>query len=72
MNLLIEFIFFVEKVYRHGDRNKFGTFPNDPYKDEKYWKGGLGELTNVRELLSLPFKSNETIFCFIKMQTNPL
>lgn len=33
-------------VYRHGNRSIIATYPNDPYKDEKWWPG-YGELTNV-------------------------
>lgn len=36
------------QIYRHGDRNIDKVYPNDPYKDEKYWPGGIGELTNVK------------------------
>lgn len=34
-------------VYRHGNRSIISTYPNDPYKDEKWWPDGFGELNNV-------------------------
>ncbi|XP_054164700.1 prostatic acid phosphatase-like [Oppia nitens] len=31
-------------VHRHGDRAPISFPPNDPYKDPKYWKEGIGHL----------------------------
>lgn len=36
-------------IYRHGARNIDRIYPNDPYKDEIHWPGGIGQLTLVRE-----------------------
>ena len=33
-------------VHRHGDRTPLSFTPNDPFKDEKYWPQGFGQLTN--------------------------
>lgn len=37
---------------RHGHRNIKNTYPNDPFKDEKFWTNGFGELSNVSEYKS--------------------
>lgn len=39
-------VFFSCQIFRHGDRNIDSVYPNDPYKDEKYWPEGFGALTN--------------------------
>ncbi|CAH0548761.1 unnamed protein product [Brassicogethes aeneus] len=36
----------VALMFRHGDRTIITTYPNDPYKDLKYWPEGFGQLTN--------------------------
>lgn len=33
------------KIYRHGARNIKKQYPNDPFRDEKHWPEGLGQLT---------------------------
>ncbi|XP_012234223.2 venom acid phosphatase Acph-1 [Linepithema humile] len=40
---------FVSAIFRHGDRTPEDkeTYPNDPYKDEKFYPTGRGELTNA-------------------------
>lgn len=35
------------KLCRHGDRNVYKLYPNDPWKDEIHWPGGYAQLTNV-------------------------
>lgn len=35
------------KVHRHGNRNILFPYKNDPYKDEKHWPEGFGELNKV-------------------------
>lgn len=35
------------QIHRHGDRNIDTVYPNDPYNSDRYWPGGLGELTEV-------------------------
>lgn len=40
-------LIFAHIIYRHGDRNPMESYPNDPYKDESFWKNGFGALTNV-------------------------
>lgn len=38
-------------VHRHADRNIQGpTFPKNPYKSERQWKGGFGRLTRTGKL----------------------
>lgn len=32
-------------VHRHGDRTPIKCYPNDPFKDKKYWTDGWGQLT---------------------------
>ncbi|XP_055305423.1 prostatic acid phosphatase-like [Sitodiplosis mosellana] len=46
---------FAHVIFRHGERNIEKSYPNDPYKEEKYWLGGFGALTNVgkREVYEL-------------------
>lgn len=39
--------FFLEQIYRHGDRTPIEPYPNDPWGDTKYWPTGWGQLTNV-------------------------
>lgn len=34
-------------IYRHGNRSSLSTYKNDPYKDEKCWPDGFGQLNNV-------------------------
>lgn len=47
-NKLTTFFFrFVSKLCRHGDRNIYGTYPNDPWGSTEFWPGGYGALTNV-------------------------
>lgn len=43
-------LIFAHVIFRHGARNIEKTYPNDPYKDEKFWPEGLGQLTNVNNL----------------------
>lgn len=40
-------IYFFFKLCRHGDRNIYFSYPNDPYQDERLWPDGFMELTNV-------------------------
>lgn len=40
----------VHLVYRHGDRTPINPYPNDPYKDRKYWTVGFGQLTGQGKL----------------------
>lgn len=35
------------QLYRHGEANIEKVYPNDPYRNESYWPGGYGQLTNV-------------------------
>lgn len=35
------------QIYRHGARNIQKQYPNDPFRDEKHWPEGLGQLTRV-------------------------
>lgn len=46
LHWLLEYL----KICRHGDRNILLPYPNDPFKSEKLWPGGFGELTNVNWL----------------------
>lgn len=41
------FLNIYSQLYRHGDTNIEKLYPNDPFKDEKYWNEGYGQLTNV-------------------------
>lgn len=34
-------------IFRHGDRTPVEPYPNDPYKDPKFWPTGFGQLTNT-------------------------
>ncbi|CAG0896214.1 unnamed protein product [Darwinula stevensoni] len=36
----------VHLLYRHGERSPIVFYPNDPYKDPKYWPVGPGQLLN--------------------------
>lgn len=36
----------VQLVHRHGDRSPLEFAPNDPFSDSKYWKSGIGQLTD--------------------------
>lgn len=36
----------VSVIFRHGARTTYSFYPNDPYKDEKFYPYGLGHLTN--------------------------
>lgn len=40
-------LLFAHTLCRHGDRNIYIIIPNDPWKYEKYWPGGYGQLTKV-------------------------
>lgn len=40
-----------KQLCRHSARNVIETFPTDPFKDEKYWDGGYGEITNVHRFI---------------------
>ena len=40
----------VQVVFRHGDRTALDLPPNDPYRDEKYWPEGIGQLTKNGKL----------------------
>lgn len=40
----------IKQIYRHGDRNIARIYPNDPYKDESHWPGGIGQLTKVNTI----------------------
>lgn len=46
---------FIWQIFRHGARNIEKTYPNDPYKNEKFWPEGLGQLTKEgkRQLFEL-------------------
>ena len=37
----------VQIVQRHGDRNPTNFYTNDKYKNESYWKDGIGQLTRT-------------------------
>jgi len=37
---------FAHVVYRHGDRTPIDPYPNDPYRDPKFWPTDFGQLTN--------------------------
>lgn len=50
ISFLILFLSVVLQIFRHGERNIDNTYPNDPFKDEIYWPGGFGALTNVSVL----------------------
>lgn len=47
-------LIFAHTCCRHGDRNIYQLFPNDPWKSERFWPGGYYQLTEV--------KSNEMCF----------
>ena len=36
----------VQIVHRHGDRTPAEFAPNDPFKNQSYWREGIGQLTN--------------------------
>ena len=38
---------FSHVIYRHGARTPIEPYPNDPWKDPKFWAIGWGQLTNV-------------------------
>ncbi|XP_055300691.1 prostatic acid phosphatase-like [Sitodiplosis mosellana] len=38
---------FAQIIYRHGNRSILYTYPNDPYKNESFWPGGYGIITNA-------------------------
>ncbi|KAM7363552.1 acid phosphatase 1 isoform 2-T2 [Cochliomyia hominivorax] len=38
---------FAHVLYRHGDRTPIEPYPNDPWRDTKYWPTGWGQLTNI-------------------------
>ncbi|XP_031631785.1 lysosomal acid phosphatase-like [Contarinia nasturtii] len=40
-------LIFVHVLCRHGSRNILKPYPNDPYKDLKFWPGGYGELNQI-------------------------
>lgn len=69
------------QMYRHGDRNIVGTYPNDPYKNETYyWPEGFGELTNVSVILKIESNSihptcsnqniNKNFTCTIRLESD--
>lgn len=35
------------QVFRHGDRNVIGSYPNSPFKNDSFWPGGRGALSKV-------------------------
>lgn len=39
--------FFLKQLCRHAARNIIEPYPNDLYKDESFWDGGYGQITNV-------------------------
>ena len=39
-------------LFRHGDRNIIDPYPKDPWRDQKYWPTGWGQLTNVSNISS--------------------
>ncbi|XP_055307972.1 prostatic acid phosphatase-like [Sitodiplosis mosellana] len=39
-------LIFVHTVCRHGDRNIYESYPNDPWKATEFRKGGYAQLTN--------------------------
>lgn len=45
----------IRQVFRHGEKNVKKTYPNDPYKDVKYWPGGFNALSNVGKLETYNF-----------------
>lgn len=57
------------QIFRHGNRNAVGDYPNDPYNDEaKYWPEGYGQLTNVFRLNFT--KTIAPNLCFRKAKDN--
>jgi hypothetical protein len=44
---LISPFFLARQIFRHGDRTPVEPYPNDPWKDPKWWPVGFGQLTNV-------------------------
>ncbi|KAK4880925.1 hypothetical protein RN001_004244 [Aquatica leii] len=50
LNLKIKYVNGVPKIFRHGhrttERSASSLYPNDPYKNEKYYPYGYGQLTN--------------------------
>lgn len=40
----------LQVVHRHGDRTALSLPPNDPFRDEKYWPEGIGQLTKRGKL----------------------
>ncbi|KAJ6641619.1 Testicular acid phosphatase like, partial [Pseudolycoriella hygida] len=40
-------LIFAHVIFRHGERNINKSFPKDPYKNESFWPGGFGALTNA-------------------------
>ncbi len=37
----------ISKLCRHGHRNIYKVYPNDPWKTEEHWPGGYAQLTKV-------------------------
>lgn len=51
------FVVFFLQLFRHGDRNINRPHSKSLYKNESYWPGGFGLLTNVNILSILSEKN---------------
>lgn len=47
LDLKNDTLIFAHVIFRHGARNIEKPYPNDPYKDERFWPPGFGQLTKV-------------------------
>lgn len=50
-----QLILFLLQIFRHGDRTPVEPYPLDPWKDQKWWPVGFGQLTNVSKSIFLSY-----------------